>query len=76
MVANIKIVEVPNLYPMGWEKSLVRYVKHTDYKKLPIEKRLNVIEKLFIFFSSIIIPLEILFMLALSYIAINSKLQF
>ena len=33
-------------------------------------------EKLFIFFSSIIIPLEILFMLALSYIAINSKLQF
>lgn len=35
---KIKIVEVPNLYPMGWEKSLVRYIKHTDYKNLPIEK--------------------------------------
>lgn len=35
---KIKVVEVPNLYPMGWEKSLVRYIKHTDYKKLPIEK--------------------------------------
>jgi electron transport complex protein RnfC len=39
---NIKIVEVPNLYPMGWEKSLVRYIKHTDYKKLPIEKNIIV----------------------------------
>ena len=35
---KIKVVEVPNLYPMGWEKSLVRYIKHTDYKKLPIER--------------------------------------
>ncbi len=35
---KIKLIEVPNLYPMGWEKSLVRYIKHTDYKKLPIEK--------------------------------------
>lgn len=35
---KIKLVEVPNLYPMGWEKSLVRYIKHTDYEKLPIEK--------------------------------------
>lgn len=35
---KVKVVEVPNLYPMGWEKSLVRYIKHTDYKKLPIEK--------------------------------------
>lgn len=39
---KIKIVEVPNLYPMGWEKSLVRYIKHTDYKKLPIEKNIIV----------------------------------
>jgi len=39
---NIKLVEVPNLYPMGWEKSLVRYIKHTDYKKLPIEKNIIV----------------------------------
>ncbi len=35
---KIKIVEVPDLYPMGWEKSLVRYIKHIDYKKLPSEK--------------------------------------
>ena len=39
---NIKLIEVPNLYPMGWEKSLVRYVKHTDYVKLPIEKNIIV----------------------------------
>ena len=39
---NIKLVELPNLYPMGWEKSLVRYVKHTDYEKLPIEKNIIV----------------------------------
>lgn len=39
---NIKLIEVPNLYPMGWEKSLVRYVKHTDYDKLPIEKNIIV----------------------------------
>lgn len=38
----IKLVEVPNLYPMGWEKSLVKYIKHTDYKKLPIEKNIVV----------------------------------
>ena len=37
---KIKLIEVPNLYPMGWEKSLVRYIKHTDYKKLPIEKNI------------------------------------
>lgn len=35
---KIKVIEVPNLYPMGWEKSLVRYIKHTDYQKIPIEK--------------------------------------
>ena len=39
---NIKLIEVPNLYPMGCEKSLVRYVKHTDYVKLPIEKNIIV----------------------------------
>lgn len=39
---KIKIVELPNLYPMGWEKSLVRYIKHTDYEKLPIEKNIIV----------------------------------
>lgn len=35
---NIKVVEVPNLYPMGWERNLVKYVKKTTYKKYPIEK--------------------------------------
>lgn len=35
---KIKIIEVPDIYPMGWEKSLVRYIKHVDYEKLPIEK--------------------------------------
>ena len=39
---KIKLIEVPNLYPMGWEKSLVRYIKHTDYIKLPIEKNIIV----------------------------------
>lgn len=35
---KIKMIEVPDVYPMGWEKSLVRYIKHVDYKNLPIEK--------------------------------------
>ena len=35
---KIKVIEVPDVYPMGWEKSLVRYIKHVDYKTLPIEK--------------------------------------
>ena len=39
---KIKLVELPNLYPMGWEKSLVRYIKHVDYNKLPIEKNIIV----------------------------------
>lgn len=38
----INVIEVPNLYPMGWEKSLVRYIKHVDYDKLPIEKNIVV----------------------------------
>lgn len=39
---KIKLVEVPNLYPMGWEKSLVKYIKKVDYEKLPIEKNIVV----------------------------------
>lgn len=39
---EIKLIEVPNLYPMGWEKSLVQYIKHVDYKNLPIEKNIVV----------------------------------
>ena len=35
---KIKLVEVPSLYPMGWERGLVKVVKHVSYKKLPIEK--------------------------------------
>ena len=35
---KLKVVEVPNLYPMGWEKSLVKYIKKTDYSRLPMEK--------------------------------------
>lgn len=35
---KIKVVNVPNIYPMGWEKSLVKYIKKTDYERLPMEK--------------------------------------
>jgi electron transport complex protein RnfC len=35
---KLKVVEVPNIYPMGWEKSLVKYIKKTDYSRLPMEK--------------------------------------
>lgn len=36
--SNIKVVNMPNLYPMGWERSIVRYIKHVDYDKIPSEK--------------------------------------
>ena len=35
---KIKIALVPNIYPIGWEKNLVKYVKKTDYDNLPMEK--------------------------------------
>ena len=35
---KIKVVFVPNIYPMGWEKSLVKFIKKVDYDKLPMEK--------------------------------------
>lgn len=35
---RIKLIFVPNMYPMGWERNLVKYVKKTTYDKLPIEK--------------------------------------
>ncbi len=35
---KIKLQLVPNFYPMGWEKSLVKYIKKVDYERLPIEK--------------------------------------
>lgn len=34
---NVKIVTVPNLYPMGWEKQLVKFVTGKTYDRLPIE---------------------------------------
>lgn len=35
---KIKVVEVPNLYPMGWERNVVKVVKKVTYDKLPSEK--------------------------------------
>ena len=35
---RIKLVLVPNRYPMGWERNLIKYVKKTIYDRLPIEK--------------------------------------
>lgn len=35
---RIKMVVVPDLYPAGWEKNLVKYIKHVDYNILPLEK--------------------------------------
>lgn len=34
---NIIIKIVPNLYPMGWEKNLVRFLFNKEYDKLPSE---------------------------------------
>lgn len=34
---NIKIKEVPDLYPIGWEKNLVKVIINKDYDKLPSE---------------------------------------
>lgn len=34
---NVKIVTVPNLYPMGWEKQLVKFATGKTYEHLPIE---------------------------------------
>ncbi|MEG1526278.1 MAG: RnfABCDGE type electron transport complex subunit C [Erysipelotrichaceae bacterium] len=34
---NIEIALVPDAYPMGWEKAIVRFVTKKDYDKLPSE---------------------------------------
>lgn len=39
---KIKIKEVPNLYPMGYEKTLIKEVLNETYDKLPIEKAIIV----------------------------------
>jgi Na+-translocating ferredoxin:NAD+ oxidoreductase subunit C len=34
---KIRVVEVPNFYPMGWERNLVKYITKKTYTKFPIE---------------------------------------
>ncbi|MDD4808569.1 MAG: electron transport complex subunit RsxC [Bacilli bacterium] len=40
---KIKLLNVPNLYPMGWERALIKEVTGVEYDKLPIEKGIVVI---------------------------------
>lgn len=35
---KIKIYEVPNKYPMGWERTLIKEIKKVEYDKLTLEK--------------------------------------
>lgn len=35
---RIKVIVVPNLYPLGWERYLVKYIKKTTYNSIPLEK--------------------------------------
>lgn len=35
---RIKMVIVPDLYPAGWERNLIRYIKHIEYNEIPLEK--------------------------------------
>ncbi len=35
--ASVKIVEVPNVYPMGWERTLIRFIEKKEYESLPSE---------------------------------------
>ncbi len=35
--SDIEVVGVPNVYPMGWERTLVRQLTNKEYKQLPIE---------------------------------------
>lgn len=34
---GLRVVGVPDVYPMGWERTLVREIVHKEYKKLPME---------------------------------------
>ena len=34
---KIKLTLVPDIYPMGWEKSIISYIFHKEYNELPIE---------------------------------------
>lgn len=35
---KIKLVEVPNLYPMGWERTLIKEIKGITYNHIPAEQ--------------------------------------
>ncbi len=35
---KIRVVEVPNKYPMGWERTLIKEILKVEYDKLPLEK--------------------------------------
>jgi len=35
---KIKLVTLPNIYPIGWEKNLVKYIKNINYRTTPLEK--------------------------------------
>lgn len=39
---NIRLVEVNDIYPMGWEKHIIKAVLNVSYNKLPIEKNIVV----------------------------------
>lgn len=39
---HIEVRSVPDVYPMGWERTLVRTVLHREYDKFPIEARVIV----------------------------------
>ena len=34
---SVEVVGVPNVYPMGWERTLVRELVNKEYERLPIE---------------------------------------
>lgn len=34
---HVEVVKVPDVYPMGYERSIISYVLHKKYDKLPIE---------------------------------------
>ena len=34
---NVTVKEVPDVYPMGWERTLIKEVFHKEYDRLPAE---------------------------------------
>lgn len=36
-IGGVRVVAVPDVYPMGWERTLVRHIMKKDYDKLPSE---------------------------------------